>query len=389
MPAAESRSKVWMPTFRFLMLGMSRLAIRRTSSASSTAEHDVVEVRGHVDDDVVEHRAQHAHHADHLFGRDPLTGGRLDRRTQHPKRRCFVRGEEPVHELRVDRVDDRSRVGGGVLRGHTEEHRVVTELEVGVDVRPGPDYASRAAPRGWSRRRSCRHHPWWRTQRTCGPTRAGSDEAATARFTTPDMVSPTRSTAARIWRSPASIVSASRTPTAQRVLEQREGELVGEQHNPDLGVGACDPLHRREAIGAGQARAEHEHGGLARDQLAGRFVDRQVGLRHDPCGARGSFASAAVRRVRPLRLGISAARTLVRARRFHHSSSRCSSCSSMDYGTSAAGGRSWVSWARRWASVNVWLNRLISSTISVGVLNVPGLKLGGFRVSQTVPSVVP
>ena len=57
-----------MPTFRFLMLGMSMLAIEQhLVGLFEQREHDVVEVRRHVDDDEVEHRAQHAHDADHLL----------------------------------------------------------------------------------------------------------------------------------------------------------------------------------------------------------------------------------------------------------------------------------------------------------------------------------
>ena len=96
-------------------------------------EHDVVEVRRHVDHDVVEHRAQHAHHADHLFGGDALAGRRLDGRAQHAQCRRFVRREETVHQLRVDRVDHRRPRRRGVLRRDSEEHCDVTELKVGVD----------------------------------------------------------------------------------------------------------------------------------------------------------------------------------------------------------------------------------------------------------------
>ena len=144
--------------------------------------------------------------------RDALAGGRLDRRAQHAQRRRLVRREEAVHQLRVDGVDHGGRVGRGVLRRDAEQHRVVAELEVGVDERdPARDCASRAAPRGSSRRRSCRRHPWSRRRRRpcrAAPARPRPRRGSRRRTSSRRRARPPGGSGARRRRSS----SASRTP---------------------------------------------------------------------------------------------------------------------------------------------------------------------------------
>ena len=78
-------------------------------------------------------------------------------------------------------------------------------------------------------------------------------------MTTPDIVSPTRSTAL----ADLALAGVDRERVAhtgaQRVLQQRQRELFGEQHDADFGEAARDALHRREPVGRREARPEHDH----------------------------------------------------------------------------------------------------------------------------------
>ena len=96
-------------------------------------EHDVVEVRGHVDDDEGAHRAQHADDAEHLLGRDRVGGRRLDRCRQHAQAGRRVGREEAVHQRDVGLVDRGRGVGRRVRRRDAEQHGDVAELKVAVD----------------------------------------------------------------------------------------------------------------------------------------------------------------------------------------------------------------------------------------------------------------
>ena len=105
-----------------------------------------------------------------------------------------MRGEEAVHQLRVDRLDDRGRVGRRVLRRDAEQHRVVTELEVGVDERDPARVARR------EQHREVRGDDALADATLGGegdedlaePRRLGRGRGRGS--TTPDIVSPTRST---------------------------------------------------------------------------------------------------------------------------------------------------------------------------------------------------
>ena len=171
LPATESRSRVWMPTLRFLMLGMSRLAISSTSSASSSNASTTSSKCGGMSTTTKSNIVRSIRTMPIISSavmRSPAAGSTGAHSTRSDD--GFVRREEAVHQLRVDRLDDRGRVGRRVLRRYAEQHGVVTELEVGVDrARPGPGSGSRAAPRGSWRRRSCRRHPWWRRRRRSCP----------------------------------------------------------------------------------------------------------------------------------------------------------------------------------------------------------------------------
>ena len=257
------------------MLGMSRLAIEQhLVGLFEQREHDVVEVRRHVDDDEVEHRAQHAHHADHLLGRDPLARRRLDRRAQHAQRRRFVRREEAVHQLRVDGLDHRGRVGRRVLRRHAEEHRVVAELEVGVDEHDPPGVAGREQHREVGRDDAL-------ADATLG--REGDEDLAEPRGLgrgRRGAVHDARHASRRRARppsgsgvSPASIVSASRTPARSASWSSGSVSSSASSTTPTSGKLRAMRCTAARPSGVGEARAEHDHGRFAGHELARDLVD--------------------------------------------------------------------------------------------------------------------
>ena len=187
----------------------------------------------------------------------------------------FVRREEAVHQLRVDRLDDRRGVGRGVLRRHAEQHRVVTELEVGVDrARPGPGSASRAARRGWSRRRSCRRRPWWRTRRRSCPSRAGLGRRGRgarhdARHGLADPLDRLADLAlAGVDRRARRAHRRAARPGADASVSSSASSTT-----PTSGKLRAMRCTAASPSASGEARAEHDDGGFARHEVARDLFD--------------------------------------------------------------------------------------------------------------------
>ena len=107
-PASASRSSVCMPTFRFLMLGMSMLADEQhVVGLFEQREHGVVEVRRHVDDHVAAHRLERAADGDEHRRRGSAsasTGSVGAGRTQQP---ALVRVRRLREHLGVAELDRR------------------------------------------------------------------------------------------------------------------------------------------------------------------------------------------------------------------------------------------------------------------------------------------
>ena len=178
-----------------------------------------------------------------------LAGRGLDRRAEHAQRRRLVRREEAVHQLRVDGLDDRGRVGRRVLRRYAEQHGVVTELEVGVDERDPPGVARREQHREVGRDDALADAALGRERdedlaRAAPARRAAAAAVDDARHRLADPLD-------RLADLALAGVDRERVAHAgaQRVLEQRERELVGEQHDADLGEAPRDALHRGEPVG--------------------------------------------------------------------------------------------------------------------------------------------
>ena len=256
-------------------------------------EHDVVEVRRHVDDDEVEHPPQHADDADHLLGRDLVARRRLDRRAQHAQRRRFVRREQAVHQLLVGGLDRAGGVGRRVQRRDAEQHRDVAELQVAVDEH---DAAGRV------RREHDRQVRRDDALADAALGREGDDDLAELRRRrprprrgrrAPSIASPTRSIAWRICDSPASIVIASRTPARSACCSSGSVSSSASSTTPASGNARVDALRPpRSPSSFARLAPNSTTVGSPVDELAQRLVERRHRRRARCPRARASSASA-------------------------------------------------------------------------------------------------
>ena len=329
-----------MPTFRFLMLGMSRLAMSSTSSASSSSASTTSSKCGGMSTTTKSNIVRSIRTMPIISSavmRSPAAGSTGAHNTRSDDASCVAR--KPSMSC-VSIVSTTAAASADVCCGGTpsstasspnwrsasisaptgvpgrEQHREVGGDNALADATlggEGDDDLAHGEPARTKRRRAvddARHRLADALDRQTDLALAGVDRERVANAGT------------------------------QRVLEERERELVGEQHHTDLGEAARDALHRGEAVGRRQARTEHDDGRLTRHEVA-------VASSMDLSGAGTIPASSRVMRVRIRSSGSTAedavtlrARTVARARGFHHGSLAGLSALLNGYGSSAAGGGS-------------------------------------------------
>ena len=192
--------------------------------------------------------------------------------------------EEAVHQRGVGLVDRSRGIDRRVCRRDAEQHCDISELEVAVD----DAHLLRGARRE-------RDGQVGREDALADTTLGGErdDDAA-------ELDGPAARRGARARQRLADaldgladggVVGVERQRVAhagaQRLLEQRERQLLGDEHDAHLRVLAAEPLRLRETGVVGETRTEHDHGGSVAVEGRDQRLDRVGHGRFGRCQLNG------------------------------------------------------------------------------------------------------